>query len=367
VIYILGTLLEHNEALSFFRLVHYLSARSIGAALTATVLILVVTPVFIRYLHRRAVIDGAEGPVMPGVAAKAGTPTMGGALIVGVVAVSCLLWCDLDNRYLLVVLTAMLWFAGIGLVDDLAKTKSGSRDGGLSEPKKLAAQGLFAIGLLAFLLSPWSPLPQSEASTLYIPFAKRPLTDSMWIYLPFIGLFVLVVGNAVNITDGLDGLAIVPSVLAVGALGVFAYLLGNAIWSRYLHYPFLPGAGELAVLAAAVGGAGLGFLWFNAYPAQIFMGDTGSLAAGGCLATMCVLLKQEALFVILGGLFMAEALTSQVQDKIGIKWLGRRLLFRAPLHHNMQYKGLAEPKVVVRLWIVSFILALAALATLKLR
>jgi phospho-N-acetylmuramoyl-pentapeptide-transferase len=187
VIYILGTLLEHNEALSFFRLVHYLSARSIGAALTATVLILVVTPVFIRYLHRRAVIDGAEGPVMPGVAAKAGTPTMGGALIVAVVAVSCLLWCDLDNRYLLVVLTAMLWFAGIGLVDDLAKTKSGSRDGGLSEPKKLAAQGLFAIGLLAFLLSPWSPLPQSEASTLYIPFAKRPLTDSMWIYFPFMG------------------------------------------------------------------------------------------------------------------------------------------------------------------------------------
>jgi phospho-N-acetylmuramoyl-pentapeptide-transferase len=171
----------------------------------------------------------------------------------------------------------------------------------------------------------------------------------------------------VNITDGLDGLAIVPSVLAVGALGVFAYLLGNAIWSRYLHYPFLPGAGELTVLAAAVGGAGVGFLWFNAYPGQIFMGDTGSLAAGGCLATMCVLLKQEALFVILGGLFLTEALTSQVQDKIGIKWLGRRLLFRAPLHHNMQYKGLAEPKVVVRLWIVSFLLALAALATLKIR
>jgi phospho-N-acetylmuramoyl-pentapeptide-transferase len=178
---------------------------------------------------------------------------------------------------------------------------------------------------------------------------------------------VLVVGNSVNITDGLDGLAIVPSVFVVGVLGVFGYLLGNAIWARYLNYPLLPGTGELAVFCSAFAGAGIGFLWFNAYPAQVFMGDTGSLAIGGCMAVLSIVLKQEALFLILGGLFAAEAASSQIQDKIGIRWLGRRIFLRAPLHHQMQHKGLAETKVVIRLWITSGILALAALATLKLR
>ncbi|HSW39710.1 MAG TPA: phospho-N-acetylmuramoyl-pentapeptide-transferase, partial [Acidobacteriota bacterium] len=179
--------------------------------------------------------------------------------------------------------------------------------------------------------------------------------------------FVLVVGNSVNITDGLDGLAIVPSVFVIGVLGFFGYLLGNSIWSRYLNYPYYPGAGELAVFASAFAGAGIGFLWFNAYPAQIFMGDTGAMAIGGSMAVMSVVLKQEALFLILGGLFVAEALSSQIQDKIGIRWLGRRIFLRAPLHHQMQHKGLAETKVVIRLWIASGILALAALATIKIR
>jgi phospho-N-acetylmuramoyl-pentapeptide-transferase len=165
----------------------------------------------------------------------------------------------------------------------------------------------------------------------------------------------------------MDGLAIVPSVFVIGVLGVFGYLLGNAIYANYLNYPFLPGAGELAVFASAFAGAGIGFLWFNAYPAQIFMGDTGSMAIGGAAAAMCVVLQQEALFLILGGMFLAEAVTSQIQDKIGVKWIGRRIYLRAPLHHRMQHNGLAETKVVIRLWIVSGILALAALATLKLR
>jgi len=171
----------------------------------------------------------------------------------------------------------------------------------------------------------------------------------------------------VNITDGLDGLAIVPSVFVVGVLGFFAYIMGNAIWARYLNFPFYRDAGELIVFCAAFAGAGIGFLWFNAYPAQIFMGDAGSLAIGGCIATISVLLKQEALFLILGGLFVVEAVSSQIQDKIGIKLLGRRLFYRAPFHHQMQHAGLAETKVVIRLWIVSGILALAALATVKLR
>jgi phospho-N-acetylmuramoyl-pentapeptide-transferase len=180
-------------------------------------------------------------------------------------------------------------------------------------------------------------------------------------------LFVIVVGNSVNIADGMDGLAIVPSVFAIGVLGIFGYLIGNARWAPYLNYPFFPGTGELAVFASAFAGAGIGFLWFNAYPAQIFMGDTGAMAIGGSVAVLSVVLKQEALFLILGGLFVAEAVTSQIQDKIGIRWLGRRIFMRAPLHHQMQHKGLAETKVVIRLWIASGVLALMALATLKLR
>jgi phospho-N-acetylmuramoyl-pentapeptide-transferase len=202
---------------------------------------------------------------------------------------------------------------------------------------------------------------------------KTPVANAAALYLPLVFIFVMLVGNAVNITDGLDGLAIVPSVFVIAVLGFFAYILGNVNWSRYFLYgtlpgsSMLPGSGELVVFCAAFAGAGVGFLWYNAYPAQIFMGDAGSLAIGGCIATISVLLKQEALFLVLGGLFVAEAVSSQVQDKIGIKWLGRRLFYRAPFHHQMQHTGLAETKVVIRLWIISGMLALAALATVKLR
>jgi len=196
---------------------------------------------------------------------------------------------------------------------------------------------------------------------------KQAVVDSPWLYFPMVWFFVMLVGNAVNITDGLYGLAIVPSVFSVSVLGIFAYVMGNAVWARYFLFPLLPGAGELIVFCAAFAGAGVGFLWFNAYPAQVFMGDTGSLAIGGCLATLSVLVKQEALFLLLGGLFVAEALTSQIQDKVGIKWLGRRLFYRAPLHHQLQHTGVAETKVVIRLWIVALILALASIATMKLR
>ena len=207
----------------------------------------------------------------------------------------------------------------------------------------------------------------NQIGTFYIPFLKAPLFDSAWFYLPIVFFFVIVVGNSVNIADGLDGLAIVPSVFVIGVLGVFGYLLGNINYARYLNYSYLPSAGELAVFSAAFIGAGIGFLWFNASPAQVIMGDTGSLAIGGSMAVISVVLKQEALFLILGGVFVAEAVTSQIQDKIGIRWLGRRIFLRAPLHHAMQHKGLAETKVVIRLWISAGILALIALATLKLR
>jgi phospho-N-acetylmuramoyl-pentapeptide-transferase len=252
-------------------------------------------------------------------------------------------------------------------MDDLAKMRERSGDRGMSESGKLILQGLFAVALVALMISPLSPLPAAQTGALYIPFVKFPIFQSLLIYAPIVFFFIIVVGNSVNIADGMDGLAIVPSVFVIGVLGLFGYFLGNAIYANYLNYPFLPGAGELAVFASAFVGAGIGFLWFNAYPAQIFMGDTGSMAIGGAAAAMCVTLQQEALFLILGGMFLAEAATSQIQDKIGIHWIGRRIFIRAPMHHRMQHKGLAETKVVIRLWIISGILALAALATLKLR
>ena len=368
MIYLLGHLLQASaKELGFLRLVDFISVRSIAAALTAILLTMMLTPVFIRYLHRRRIVDQLRDTGIPSAFDKAGTPIMGGAVMVGSVLVSCLLWCNLANTYLVVALAGMTWFGLIGLVDDLAKLKARSGDRGLSEIGKLALQAAFALMLVGLLASPLTPFPAREAMTFYVPFLKTPLFIFAAGYFVIVFFFVMLVGNAVNITDGMDGLAIVPSIFVLVVLGVFAYVEGNAVWAKYLLYPLLGGAGELTVFCSAFAGAGIGFLWFNAYPAQIFMGDAGSLAIGGSLATLSVLLKQEALFVILGGLFIAEALSSQIQDKIGIKLLGRRIFSRAPFHHQMQHDGLAETKVVIRLWIVSGILALAALGTLKLR
>ncbi len=368
MIYLLGALI-HSRAGAFglFRLAEYLSVRAIGAALTAIILTLVITPRFIWYLHRRGLVDQLRDTGVPSAFDKAGTPVMGGTVMVGCIVVATMLWCNLANRFVLTVIVALLWFAAIGFVDDVAKWRARSGNRGMTETMKLLLQGAFAAALVALLASPWTPLPAREAMTIYVPFVKTAVAKSLVLYLPLVFVFVMLVGNAVNITDGLDGLAIVPSVFVIGVLGFFAYIMGNVIWAKYFLYPILPGAGELIVFCAAFAGAGVGFLWYNAYPAQIFMGDAGSLAIGGCIATISVLLKQEALFLILGGLFVAEAVSSQVQDKIGIKWLGRRLFYRAPFHHQMQHTGLAETKVVIRLWIISGMLALAALATVKLR
>jgi phospho-N-acetylmuramoyl-pentapeptide-transferase len=357
VIYLLGVLIHSRAgALGLLRLSEYLTVRAIGAALTATILTLIITPRVIWYLHRRGMVDQLRDTGVPSAFDKAGTPVMGGCIMIGAIVVATL-----------------LWFGAIGFVDDVAKWKGRSGNRGMTEAKKLVLQGIFAAGLVLLLASPWTPVsdpsgkPLGNALWFYVPFVKFAIAQAAAVYLPIVFVFVMLVGNAVNITDGLDGLAIVPSVFVVGVLGFFAYILGNFNYSRYLFYPMLPGAGELFVFCAAFAGAGIGFLWFNAYPAQIFMGDAGSLAIGGCIATVSVLLKQEALFLILGGLFVVEAVSSQIQDKVGIKWLGRRLFYRAPFHHQMQHTGLAETKVVIRLWIVSFILALAALATVKLR
>jgi phospho-N-acetylmuramoyl-pentapeptide-transferase len=361
-------LMQFSEMFSFCRLVNYITFRAIMAALTAVIFLFIFSRRFISYVHRRSFLDQIRETGIKSAYDKSGTPTMGGVLIIGAVLMSMLLWGNWHNPFLLCSVAGMVWFGLLGFWDDLSKVRRRSGDMGISERSKLLLQGLFSLVFAWSCVGPYAPLGPNLATELFVPFYKYPLIDVGPIfYGAFICLFVIFVSNAVNITDGLDGMAITPSLFVMAVLGIFAYVEGNKIYSTYLYYPYLRGAGELTIFGAAFMGAGLGFLWYNAYPAQIFMGDTGSLAIGGTMAVVSVLLKQEMLFPLLGGLFLAEALTSQVQDKIGVQWLGRRIFYRAPLHHNMQYKGIAETKVVIRLWIVSGLLALLALATLKLR
>ena len=368
MIYHLGLWLQSQfNALSFLRLLGYLSFRSIMAALTAVLIVFLLSPHFISAMHRRNFLDRVRETGIPSAFDKAGTPTMGGVLLIVAMSVSILLWCNLSNPFLLLSFAALLWFGGIGFLDDWLKNSRGSSQDGLGEMTKLVLQTMFALAFIIVYLGPLSPVEADVATQLYVPFVKKPLCDLGLFYGLFILLFILLVANAVNITDGLDGLAITPSIFVAAVLGVFAYVMGNTIYAGYLQYPYLRGAGELTVFVSAFMGAGLGFLWYNAYPAQIFMGDTGSLSIGGTVAVLSVLLKQEVLFPLLGGLFLAEALTSQIQDKIGVRWLGKRVFYRAPLHHSLQHRGLAETKVVIRLWIVAGILALLSLATLKIR
>lgn len=357
-----------SDVFSFCRLVNYITFRGIMAALTSVIFIFLVSRHFILFMHHHCLFDQVRETGVHSAFDKCGTPTMGGLLIIGSVLSSLVLWGNWHNSFLHCTVTGMLWFGALGFLDDLSKVRQRSGDRGMSERTKLLLQSLFALVFAWVCVGPYAPLGTHLATQLYVPFHKHALADlGPYVYGAFIFLFIIFVSNAVNITDGLDGLAITPSLFVVAVLGIFAYVEGNRIYSAYLHYPYLRGAGELTVFAAAFVGAGLGFLWYNAYPAQIFMGDTGSLAIGGIMAVMSVLLKEEMLFPLLGGLFIAEALTSQFQDKVGVRWLGCRIFFRAPLHHNLQYKGNAETKVVIRLWIVSGILALISLATLKLR
>ncbi len=368
MIYHLGRWLQSQlDTLGFLRLVNYLSFRSIMAALTAVLIVFLLSPRFIRAMHRRNFLDRVRETGVPSAFDKVGTPTMGGVLLIVAMTVSVLLWCNLANPFLFLSLAALLWFGGIGFWDDWLKSSRGSGQEGLGEITKLLLQGLFALAFILVYLGSFSPVGGDIATKLYVPFLKRPLWDLGLFYGVFVFLFMLLVATAVNITDGLHGLAITPSIFVAAVLGVFAYVMGNTIYSGYLQYPYLRGAGELTVFVSAFMGAGLGFLWYNAYPAQIFMGDSGSLAIGGTVAVLSVLLKQELLFPLLGGLFLVEALTSQIQDKIGVRWLGRRIFYRAPLHHSLQHRGFAETKVVIRLWIVAGILALLSLATLKIR
>ncbi len=360
---------DPEGAFSFIRLFNYLSSRAIFAVITSFCFTLIAGPPIIRALYKSGIRDTLrEEMSQAGAYKKTGTPTMGGVIIFAATILSTIMWCDLTNRFILFLLFAAFWFFLLGFMDDRLKIKYQDSNKGLSRSMKYLGQISFGLLLSIFFLHPaTSPLPSDIVSKLYIPFYKYPLIDLSWGYTFVIVLFVTYAANAINFADGMDGLAIVPSAYAIGVYGTFAYVLGNANFSNYLMFDYLPQSGEVAIFCAALLGACVGFLWYNSYPAEIFMGDTGSMFLGGVLGTMIVLLKQEVLFLLVGGIFLVEILSVVLQDWVGIQRTGRRFLYRAPIHHSFQYQGLAETKIVVRFWIVSGVLALLALASLKIR
>jgi phospho-N-acetylmuramoyl-pentapeptide-transferase len=349
---------------SGFNVFGYLTMRAILGALTALVLSFAMGPYVIQRLSRRRIGQPIRelGPEthLP----KAGTPTMGGALILLAIAISTLLWSNLSNRFIWIVLAATLVFGAVGFVDDYRKLIVGDARG-LSPRQKFFWQTLagFATAVALYLTA---ENPAVEHALLIPYFKDLMIPLSAVAYLLLTTLVVVGTSNAVNLTDGLDGLAIMPAVLVGGALGVFAYAAGNVVFAGYLAIPYVAGAGELLVFCAALAGAGLGFLWFNTYPAQVFMGDIGALALGAALGVLAVAVRQELVLLIMGGVFVVETVSVIIQVA-SYKMTGRRIFRMAPLHHHFELKGWAEPKVIVRFWIITVILVLIGLASLKIR
>lgn len=350
---------EYLDFPGILNLIRYLSFRTGGAVATALVIGLLIGPKFISWLRVR---QGKGQPIRDdgpqSHLAKVGTPTMGGLMILTAVIVSILLWMDLRNIYVWSCLLVMAGFGLVGFKDDYDKVKKRSHKG-LSGRVRLLFE--FMIAGVAVTLITWQ-----SGTELYLPFINGPVADLGWFYIAF-GAFVIVAfGNSVNLTDGLDGLATMPVIIACLAFMLIAYLVGNARYAEYLGIPFIRGAGDLTVLCGAIVGAGLAFLWFNAPPAAVFMGDTGSLALGGTLGTIAVVSDHEFALAVIGGLFVVEALSVIIQV-FWFKRTGRRIFRMAPIHHHFEQLGWSEPTVVIRFWIISFVLALAGLSTLKLR
>ncbi len=349
---------------SGFNVFGYLTMRAILGALTALTLSLAMGPFLIHRLSMRRVGQNVRqlGPEthLP----KAGTPTMGGALILFAIVVSTLLWGNLTNRFVWIVLVVTLAFGVIGFVDDYKKLVMGDSKG-LRPSMKFFWQSVVGVGgALALYVTAENPDVEHALLIPYLPDATIPL--SIFVYVPFTYLVIVGTSNAVNLTDGLDGLAIMPAVLIGTALGIFAYAAGNVVFSGYLGIPYVPGSGEMLVFCAALAGAGLGFLWFNTYPAQVFMGDIGALALGAALGLVAVVVRQELVLFIMGGVFVVETVSVIIQVA-SFKMTGRRIFRMAPLHHHFELKGWAEPKVIVRFWIITVILVLIGLASLKIR
>lgn len=348
------------DSYGFFNLFRYLTFRTGGALMTALVISMVFGGPFIRMLKTRQKKgqpirdDGPQGHILQ----KQGTPTMGGFLILIALVTSTLLWVDLSNTFVWAALAVTLSFGLIGFIDDYKKiTRSSSK--GMPGKLKFAIEALIASAVAFWVY-------QSIDPGLSVPFLKDILINLGWFAIPFAAFVIVGTSNAVNLTDGLDGLAIMPVIIAASAFGLIAYLVGNAVYSDYLQIIQIPGAGELAVFTGAIIGAGLGFLWFNAPPAMVFMGDTGSLSLGGALGTVSVIVKHELVLAIIGGLFVLEAVSVMVQVA-SFKLTGKRIFKMAPLHHHFEEKGWAEPTIVIRFWIIAVILALIGLSSLKLR
>ncbi len=345
-----------------FNVFRYVTFRTAGAFLTALLVTLLLGPVIIGKLAelRAGQVVRDDGPQSH--LKKAGTPTMGGVLILLAVSVATLLWAQLTNPFIWVALLATLSFGAVGFADDYLKLRRATSVG-LRPRQKFLWQILIGLAVGAYLYC----FPSDAFTTkLAIPFLKRWLPELAIFYIPFAMIVLVGCSNAVNLTDGLDGLAIVPTLMAAATFTLFAYVAGNAIMARYLQVIFVRGSSELTVFAAALVGASLGFLWYNAHPAQVFMGDTGSLALGGALATVALITKNELVLVVAGGCFVVEALSVIIQV-FWYKRTGRRIFRMAPIHHHYELNGLPEPKIIVRFWIVSFVLQVISLTTLKLR
>jgi phospho-N-acetylmuramoyl-pentapeptide-transferase len=358
-------LTEHLTRLySGFNVFSYLTMRAILSALTALVLSFAMGPWLIQRLTLQKVGQQIRELGPQSHRPKAGTPTMGGALILLAITISTLLWSNLSNRFVWLVLIGTLFFGVIGFVDDYRKLIVRNSKG-LSARSKIFWQTVGALGLaIGFYLSAENP---AVDHALLIPYFKNVSIDLPAVaYVVVTAIVIVGSSNGVNLTDGLDGLAIMPSVLVGGALGVFAYAAGNVIYSNYLGIPYVAGSGELLVFCAALAGAGLGFLWFNTYPAQVFMGDIGALALGAALGLVAVAVRQELVLFIMGGVFVVETVSVIIQVA-SYKLTGRRIFRMAPLHHHFELKGWAEPKVIVRFWIITVILVLIGLASLKIR
>ncbi len=357
----LAELSPYFSPLNIFR---YITFRTGGATATALLIVFLFGPWMISLLRLR---QGKGQPIREDgpqshLLTKRGTPTMGGLMILAGVLISTLLWANLENHYVWIVMFVTLGFGAIGFYDDYLKVTKQSHKG-FSGRSRLAIEALIAA--VACIAISYMATP-GLANKLALPFSKDLIFNLGWFYIVFAGFVIVGAGNAVNITDGLDGLAIVPVMIAAGTFGFIAYLTGNAVFSNYLQIHFVPGTGELAVICGALIGAGLGFLWFNAPPAQIFMGDTGSLALGGLLGTVAVAAKHEFVLAIVGGLFVLEILSVIIQVA-SFKLTGKRVFKMAPIHHHFEQLGWTEPQVVIRFWIIAVVLALTGLATLKLR
>ncbi|HEV7632455.1 MAG TPA: phospho-N-acetylmuramoyl-pentapeptide-transferase [Steroidobacteraceae bacterium] len=350
----------HHTAFNVFS---YLTLRGILAVISALLLSLLVGPGMIAKLSRYQIgqVVRTDGPKshLP----KAGTPTMGGALIIVAISIATLLWADLSSRYIWIILGVTLAFGLIGFYDDYLKLVVGNSKG-LAARWKYLLQSVAGIGA-ALTLYYTARVPGE--TTLFLPIVKEfalPLGAVGFVSLAY--LMIVGMSNAVNLTDGLDGLAIMPAAMVAGALGIFAYASGNAIFANYLSIPAIPGAGEVLIFCGAMVGAGLGFLWFNSYPAQVFMGDIGALALGAALGLIAVIVRQEVVVLVMGGVFVLET-ASVILQVASFKMTGKRIFRMAPIHHHFELKGWAEPKVIVRFWIISLLLVLAGLATLKVR